>query len=193
MGPSGAGKSTLTKLLLGYYFPSEGQALIDGRDTRHMSVNELRTCFGVVLQETTLFSGTIYDNLVLGNPRARFEDAIRACKLAEIHDSIEAFPDGYRTVVGERGVGLSGGQKQRIAIARALLKRPRILVFDEATSNLDPVTAEQFALTVNRLKGTATMLFVAHVLPPGLEVDATAWIGSSAQSTTMPSTARGAR
>jgi subfamily B ATP-binding cassette protein HlyB/CyaB len=96
---------------------------------------------------------------------------VKACKVAEIHEVIEKLPNGYNTVIGEHGVGLSGGQKQRLAIARAVLKRPKILIFDEATSNLDQATAEQFAKTINQLRGQATMLFIAHQLPKGLQVD----------------------
>jgi subfamily B ATP-binding cassette protein HlyB/CyaB len=151
MGPSGSGKSTLAKLLQGFYLPSDGAILLDSLDVRHLSANELRQYFGVVPQETVLFSGTVYENLVLANPHASFERVMQACKLAEIHEVIEQLPEGYQTRIGEHGVGLSGGQKQRIAIARALLKRPRILIFDEATSSLDAPTAEQFAKTVNRL------------------------------------------
>ncbi len=171
MGPSGCGKSTLTKLLQGFYLPSSGQIKIDGIDTRHLSANELRSTFGVVPQETVLFSGTIYDNLQLASPSATFEQIVQACKMAEIHAVIEALPKGYQTEIGERGAGLSGGQKQRIAIARALLKRPKVLIFDEATSNLDQHTAEQFAATINALKGKATMLFITHALPASLQVD----------------------
>ena len=123
-------------------------------------------------QETTLFSGTIYDNLQMASPHASFEQIVAACKMAEIHSVIEALPQGYQTEIGERGVGLSGGQKQRIAIARALLKRPSILIFDEATSALDGPTAEHFAHTINALKGKVTMLFITHGLPKGLQVDA---------------------
>ncbi|MBI4194969.1 MAG: peptidase domain-containing ABC transporter, partial [Betaproteobacteria bacterium] len=171
MGPSGSGKSTLSKLLQGFYFASDGAILLDGLDVRHFSANELRQHFGVVPQETTLFSGTIFDNLALANPHATFEQVVQACKYAEIHQTIEALPKGYQTKIGEHGAGLSGGQKQRIAIARALLKRPRILIFDEATSSLDEPTAEQFVKTVNRLKGRVTMIFIAHQLPTGLNVD----------------------
>ena len=170
-GPSGSGKSTLAKLLLGFYQPEDGRISIDGRDIRHFSANELRQYFGVVPQETVLFSGTIYENLLAANPNAGFADAIKACKIAEIHDFVEKLPKGYNTEIGEHGVGLSGGQKQRLAIARAMLKRPRILVFDEATSSLDGPTAERFAQTVNKLKGAATILFIAHQLPKGLAVD----------------------
>jgi ATP-binding cassette, subfamily B, bacterial HlyB/CyaB len=177
MGPSGSGKSTLAKLLQGFYLPTEGEILLDGLDARHLSANELRQHFGVVPQETVLFSGTVYENLILGDSHATFERVVRACKLAEIHDVIERLPEGYQTRIGEHGVGLSGGQKQRIAIARALLKRPRILIFDEATNSLDAPTAEQFAQTVNRLRGKVTMLFIAHQLPRGLQVDRVTTLG----------------
>jgi subfamily B ATP-binding cassette protein HlyB/CyaB len=125
-----------------------------------------------VPQETVLFSGTIYDNLQMASPDASFEQIVAACRMAEIHAVIEALPKGYQTEIGERGAGLSGGQRQRIAIARALLKRPAILVFDEATSALDGATAEQFARTINALKGKVTMLFITHALPKGLQLDA---------------------
>ncbi len=177
MGPSGSGKSTLAKLLQGFFQPEEGSIAVDARDVRHLSANELRSHFGVVPQETVLFSGTLYDNLVLANPHATFEQVIQACKLAEIHDTIEQLPQGYQTEIGEHGAGLSGGQKQRIAIARALLKRPRILIFDEATSGLDPATAEQFARTVNQFRGRVTMLFITHQLPKGLQVDSVVTLG----------------
>jgi ATP-binding cassette, subfamily B, bacterial HlyB/CyaB len=171
MGPSGSGKSTLAKLLLGFYTPSQGQIRIDNIDITHLSANELRNYFGVVPQETILFSGTILDNLLAGNPAASFEQVIVACKASGIHDTIEAQAEGYATTIGERGAGLSGGQKQRLAIARALLKRPKILIFDEATSALDKDTAEAFASTVNQLKGKVTMLFITHGLPRNLKVD----------------------
>ena len=188
MGPSGCGKSTLAKLLLGFYQPSEGQINLDGKDIRHLAANELRQTFGVVPQETVLFAGTLYDapqevplgdNLVMAHPHASFEDVIQACKAAEIHDVIEKLNDGYQTEIGERGTGLSGGQRQRIAIARALLKRPKILVFDEAVSNLDQQTAEHFARTINKLKGKVTMLFITHQIPRGLQVDEVIELGTN--------------
>jgi ATP-binding cassette, subfamily B, bacterial HlyB/CyaB len=176
-GPSGSGKSTLAKLLLGFYQPEDGRITIDGRDVRHFSANELRQYFGVVPQETMLFSGTIYENLLAANPNAGFNDVVNACKIAEIHEVIEKLTKGYNTEIGEHGVGLSGGQKQRLAIARAVLKRPRILIFDEATSNLDAQTAEQFAVTINQLKGKVTVLFIAHIVPKGLQVDEVVRLG----------------
>jgi subfamily B ATP-binding cassette protein HlyB/CyaB len=140
-------------------------------DVRHLAANELRAAFGVVPQETVLFSGTILANLMAGNPAASFEQVAQACRMAGIHDVVEALPQGYQTGVGERGVGLSGGQKQRLAIARALLKGPKVLIFDEATSALDGETAESFARTINALKGKVTMLFMTHALPKALKVD----------------------
>jgi subfamily B ATP-binding cassette protein HlyB/CyaB len=170
-GASGSGKSTLAKLLLGFYPPSDGRILLDSVQLDHLSANELRATYGVVPQETRLFSGTVYDNLAMANPHAAFVDIVIACKAAEIHDTIERLPLGYQTLLGEHGVGLSGGQKQRLAIARALLKRPKVLIFDEATSNLDAATAESLALTINHLKGSATILFIAHQVPRGLQID----------------------
>lgn len=180
MGPSGCGKSTLAKLLQGFYWPQEGQITLDGRDIRQLAANELRATFGVVPQETVLFSGTVYDNLVMAHPHAGFEDVIAAARAAEIHDVIETLPNGYQTEIGERGTGLSGGQRQRVAIARALLKRPKVLIFDEAISNLDQQTAEHFAQTINRLKGKVTMIFITHQVPKGLQVDEVVDMGSHA-------------
>jgi len=201
MGQSGSGKSTLTKLLQGFYQPSGGTIKIDGcgwvaaqqrgthrptpcgcNDIRYLSANELRHYFGVVPQETVLFSGTIYDNLMMANPHATFDQIVHACKMAEIHSAIEALPQGYQTEIGERGVGLSGGQKQRMAIARALIKQPRILVFDEATSSLDANTAEHFAATINQLKGKVSMLFITHAMPKNLLVDEVVRIGQGVLS-----------
>ncbi|MBS0419790.1 MAG: peptidase domain-containing ABC transporter [Proteobacteria bacterium] len=177
MGPSGAGKSTLAKLLQGFYAPSRGRIRIDGIDHNHLSANELRSTFGVVPQETVLFSGTLLENLKLANPYASFEQVVAACKMAEIHSAIDSLPGGYQTLIGERGVGLSGGQRQRLSIARALLKGPKVLLFDEATSSVDPLTAEQLGRTINALKGRVTILFIAHQLPRSLQVDQVVRIG----------------
>jgi ATP-binding cassette, subfamily B, bacterial HlyB/CyaB len=177
MGPSGCGKSTLAKLLQGLYRPSEGRIKLDGNDITFLAANELRINFGVVPQETILFSGTVYDNLISAHPHATFEQVTKACQVAEVHDVIERLPKGYQTEIGERGVGLSGGQKQRLAIARALIKQPKILIFDEATSSLDVATAEHFCATINQLKGKVTMLFITHALPKNLQVDEIVQIG----------------
>ncbi len=176
-GPSGIGKSTLAKLLQGFYVPTSGRIRIDGVDINALSANELRATFGVVPQETVLFSGSILENLKLASPFASFEQVVAACKMAEIHTTIEALPEGYETAIGERGTGLSGGQRQRLSIARALLKGPKVLIFDEATSSLDPSTAEQVGRTISALKGRVTILFIAHALPRSLQVDKTVRIG----------------
>lgn len=187
MGPSGSGKSTLAKLLLGFVQPVEGAVRVDGRDVRHLAANELRAVFGVVPQETTLFSGTVLENLMLANPSATFEDVVAVCRMAEIHDAIEKMPKGYQTELGERGVGLSGGQRQRLSIARALLRKPQILILDEAVSNLDEQTAEHFCKTLNNLRAhpesKVTMLFITHQLPKSLHVDGVIRIGGAAPAT----------
>ena len=179
MGPSGCGKSTLARLLLGTYMPSDGRILVNGCDTRGMPVSELRVHFGVVLQDARLFSGTLHENLTAGNPLADTADIVRACQLAEIHSFIEQLPEGYQTRIGECGAGLSGGQRQRIAIARALLRQPRALIFDEAGSNLDATTADQLGSTISRLKGVISVLFIAQQLPASLQVDRVVSIGGA--------------
>jgi len=170
-GPSGCGKSTLARLLQGFYMPTRGAIRIDGVDTRHLSANELRSAFGVVPQETVLFSGTLLENLQLANPAATFDEVVNACRLAGIHDVIEQLPQGYGTAIGERGAGLSGGQRQRLSIARALLKRPRVLLFDEATSNLDRDSADGIVQTINALRGRVTTIVISHAPLAGLRVD----------------------
>ena len=182
LGPSGSGKSTLARLLLGFYVPTAGSIKVDGRDTRQLSANELRLQFGVVPQETRLFSGSVQENLAAAQPHASFAEIVEACRMAEIHDVIEAMPQGYQTMLGEHGVGLSGGQKQRIAIARALLRRPRILIFDEATASLDRETAEALGRTITRLRGKVTLLFIAHQLPETLAVDVTTKLDARARA-----------
>lgn len=175
MGPSGCGKSTLARLLLGFHQPQQGRIQIDGISIANLPVNELRRYFGVVPQETVLFSGSLLQNLQAADPHASFDHIVTACVMAGIHDTLEQLPDGYRTIVGERGIGLSGGQRQRISIARALLKQPHVLIFDEATSALDADTARQLAITINSLKRKVSVLFIAHALPEGLMVD---WVVS---------------
>lgn len=176
MGPSGSGKSTLAKLLQGFYLPQEGQIKLDGRDIRTMAANELRSLLGVVPQETQLFSGTVYENLVMASPHANFHDVVEACKAAGIHSTIEQLSKGYQTELGEHGIGLSGGQKQRISIARALLKRPKLIILDESVSNLDAAVSEEIAETLNGLKGKMTILFVTHGVPNKLSIDRTIFL-----------------
>ncbi len=198
MGPSGSGKSTFAKLLQGFYQPTDGRIVVEGTDIHHLAANELRATFGVVPQETVLFSGTIYDNLAMANPHASFDDIVKACRMAEIHSTIEALPKGYQNAIGERGAGLSGGQRQRLAIARALIRRPKVLIFDEATSALDAETAEHFGSTINQLRGHVTMLFITHAVPKSLKVDRivrieaqTASLPTSSPSASPPPTGKG--
>jgi subfamily B ATP-binding cassette protein HlyB/CyaB len=170
-GRSGQGKSTLLKLLLGFVQCTEGAVRIDGRDTRTSAANELRARFGVVPQDTTLFAGTLLENLQVANPLASFEQIVQACRLAQIHDTLEALPNGYRSEVGERGVGLSGGQKQRVALARALLRRPQVLLLDEPFSQLDEASAASVASALSALKRTLTIVIVSHQVPATLAAD----------------------
>lgn len=170
-GASGSGKSTLAKILLGLYPDYEGRVKIDDRSLRAMTTNEIRNFFGVVPQDTILFSGTITENLLMASPFTNFEQVVEACKWAGVHEAISNLPNGYETTIGERGIGLSGGQKQRIGIARALIKKPKLFIFDEATSSLDAQSAELIAETVNQMRGKTTILFIAHNVPKNLKFD----------------------
>jgi subfamily B ATP-binding cassette protein MsbA len=164
VGPSGAGKSTLVALIPRFYDPVEGRILLDGTDIRELSLEDLRSHIGIVPQETQLFSGSIEENIRYGRPSASNDEVIDAARAANAHTFITEFPDGYKTIIGERGVKLSGGQRQRVAIARALLKNPRILILDEATSSLDSESEAlvQEALEV-LMKGRTTFV-IAHRL-----------------------------
>ena len=171
VGQTGSGKTTLTRLINRTYDVDDGRVLVDGVDVREWQLEALRSQISIIEQEIFLFSRSIVDNIRFGRPDAPREEVVEAAKKAQAHDFIMSFPDGYDTVIGQRGVTLSGGQRQRLAIARALLKRPKVLIFDEAVSSLDQQTAEHFAQTINRLKGQATMLFITHQIPKGLQVD----------------------
>lgn len=163
-GPSGAGKTTLVNLVCRFYDPIDGQILIDGVDVRDYDVKWLRRQIGVVLQEPYLFHGTIADNIRYGNANAGLEEVIRAAKAANAHDFIVSFPDGYDTIVGERGQSLSGGERQRISIARAILHDPKILILDEATSSVDTETEKQIQQALDRLVEGRTTIAIAHRL-----------------------------
>lgn len=164
VGPSGAGKTTLVDLIPRFYDPVEGELTLDGRDLRKIDVDSLREFIGIVPQETILFSGTLADNIAYGNLDADMEKIEEAARAANAHGFITKFPGGYQTSVGERGVGLSGGQKQRIAIARAILKNPRILILDEATSNLDAESEALVQEALEKLMENRTTFVIAHRL-----------------------------
>jgi ATP-binding cassette subfamily B protein len=164
VGKSGVGKSTLINLVMRLYDVDDGCIKIDGHDIRDISQESLRSQIGVVLQETFLFSGTIYENIVYAKPDATREEVITAAKLAGAHQFIMKLPDAYNTKVGERGYTLSGGERQRVAIARALLHDPKILILDEATSALDTETEKQIQDALQRLAKNRTTLAIAHRL-----------------------------
>ncbi|TAE68255.1 MAG: ABC transporter ATP-binding protein [Oscillatoriales cyanobacterium] len=164
VGASGAGKTTLVNLLPRFYDPQAGQILIDGIDVQDVTLNTLRRQIGIVPQETILFSGTIAQNIAFGQSYYELKDVEKAAQIANAHQFISEFPDGYQTWVGERGVNLSGGQKQRIAIARAVLLNPRILILDEATSALDSESEALVQEALERLMRDRTVFIIAHRL-----------------------------
>jgi len=171
VGHSGAGKSTLARLLFRFYDVTAGKILINGQDIRHVSQNSLRQAIGIVPQDTVLFNESIFYNIQYGNPKASEAEVKQAAKQAYIDQFIESLPNGWDTVVGERGLKLSGGEKQRVAIARALLKQPAILIFDEATSSLDTATEQAIQQTLQRISGQHTTLVIAHRLSTIVEAD----------------------
>jgi subfamily B ATP-binding cassette protein MsbA len=164
VGSSGAGKTTLANLVPRFYDVTSGSVQIDGRDVRDLKLSSLREEISIVAQDTFLFNDTVFDNIAYGKPDARREEVIAAAKAALADEFIDRLPDGYKTLIGERGVKLSGGQRQRLAIARALLKDAPILILDEATSHLDSESERlvQQALTV--LMKKRTVLVIAHRL-----------------------------
>ncbi|MCZ6663305.1 MAG: ABC transporter transmembrane domain-containing protein [Actinobacteria bacterium] len=164
VGPSGSGKSTITQLIARFYDPSDGRVLVDGVDVREQALDDLRAQMAAVPQEVQLFSGTISENLRLAKPHASDEELVEAATAANAHDFIVGFPDGYESLVGERGIKLSGGQRQRVAIARALLADPRILILDEATSSLDAEAEGLVQEALERLMVGRTTLVIAHRL-----------------------------
>lgn len=171
LGATGSGKSTLVSLIPRLYDVTAGRVLIDGKDIRNMSLEHLRTQMGVVLQQTILFSGTIRDNIRYGNPNATQEDVEKAAKAACAHEFIMSMPDGYDTILGQRGVNLSGGQKQRISIARALLIRPSILILDDSTSAVDLGTESRIQKAIKELMEETTSIFIAQRISSVLEAD----------------------
>jgi ABC-type transport system involved in Fe-S cluster assembly fused permease/ATPase subunit len=164
VGPSGAGKSTLARLLYRFYDPTAGRILIDGQDIRQVDQRSLRASIGIVPQDTVLFNDTIGYNIAYGREGASPEEVERAAEGAAIHDFVSALPQGYGSMVGERGLKLSGGEKQRVAIARTLLKNPPILILDEATSALDSRTEQAIQETLERIARNRTTIIIAHRL-----------------------------
>jgi ATP-binding cassette subfamily B protein len=171
VGATGSGKSTLARLLFRFYEVDSGTVLIDGQDVRTVTQVSLRAAIGIVPQDTVLFNDTIEYNIAYGRPGAAREDVIGAARAAHIHDFIESLPDGYATLVGERGLKLSGGEKQRVAIARTLLKDPAILVFDEATSALDSRTERVIQAELEGIARSRTTLVIAHRLSTVVHAD----------------------
>jgi ATP-binding cassette subfamily B protein len=171
VGPSGAGKTTLTYLIPRLYDPTEGVIRLDGHDLHDLRLDDLSAAIGMVTQETYLFHDTIRSNLLYANPQATNEDLINAAKAANIHQFIADLPDGYNTIVGERGYRLSGGEKQRLALARVLLKDPRIMILDEATSHLDSESEALIQEALERLYTNRTSIVIAHRLSTILSAD----------------------
>ena len=171
VGPSGAGKTTLTYLIPRLYDPTQGSIRIDGRDLRDLPLDDLAEAIGMVTQETYLFHDTIKANLLYANPKATDQELIAATKTANIHEFISQLPDGYQTIVGERGYRLSGGEKQRLALARVLLKDPRIMILDEATSHLDSESEALIQEALEHLYANRTSIVIAHRLSTILSAD----------------------
>ncbi|WP_235885988.1 ABC transporter ATP-binding protein [Paenibacillus cymbidii] len=171
VGPSGAGKSTLISMTARLYDPTAGAVLLDGHDIRDVTLESLRSSIAVVTQESFLFHGTIAGNLRFARENATDAELIEACRKAYIHDAIAALPDGYDTVVGERGYRLSGGERQRLSIARAILRDPRVLILDEATSHLDSQSEAYVQAALEGLLGSRTTLVIAHRLSTVLAAD----------------------
>lgn len=171
VGPSGSGKSTLARMLFRFYDVTGGAICIDDQDIRNVTQQSLRKAIGIVPQDTVLFNDTLLHNLEYANPDAGLEDIHAAARIADIHDFIMSLPQQYDTIVGERGLKLSGGEKQRIAIARAILKNPRILLFDEATSSLDTQSEQNILTALNRASTGTTTLMIAHRLSTIVNAD----------------------
>jgi ABC-type transport system involved in Fe-S cluster assembly fused permease/ATPase subunit len=171
VGQSGAGKSTLSRLLFRFYDVNEGRVLINGQDVRDVTQLSLRQAIGIVPQDTVLFNDSLYYNIAYAKPDATREEVIRAAELAHIDHFIQSLPDGYETIVGERGLKLSGGEKQRVAIARTILKNPKILVFDEATSSLDSASEQTILESLHEVAEDHTTLVIAHRLSTIVDAD----------------------
>ena len=177
VGPSGGGKTTIGRLLFRFYDPAEGSISVDGQNIRTRTQASVRAAIGVVPQDTVLFNEAISENIQFGKPGAAQEEIIAAAELAQIYDFINSLPDGFDTVVGERGLKLSGGEKQRVAIARAVLKHPRIFLFDEATSALDSHTEQAIQESLTQVSQGSTTVVIAHRLSTIVDADQILFIG----------------
>lgn len=164
VGPSGSGKTTLISLIMRFFDPDKGAVLIDGIDLRKLSLRSLRENIGLVDQDPLLFNASIADNIAYSNANADRDQIIRAAKIANIHDFIAGLPDGYGSMVGERGVTMSGGERQRICLARAILKDPPILILDEATSALDSISEQLIQDALDKILADKTAIIIAHRL-----------------------------
>jgi len=164
VGPSGSGKSTLVSLLPRFYDPQSGSISIDGRDIRDFTIRSLRRQIAFVLQETQLFYAPVWQNIAYGRPDATLDEIVRAARLAQAHDFIEALPGGYDTIVGQGGLNLSGGQRQRLGIARAMLRNARIVILDEPSSGLDAESERLVFEGLHHLLGDKTTFVIAHHL-----------------------------
>ncbi|MGB9822810.1 ABC transporter ATP-binding protein [Thermodesulfovibrio sp.] len=164
VGPSGAGKSTIADLLAGFWYPTEGDILIDGVSIQELSLYSLRSQIALVTQDIVLFNDSVINNIKFGNISSSFEEALAAAKLADAHDFIMKLPQGYDSLIGEKGILLSGGQKQRITIARAILREPKILIFDEATASLDTESEEKIQRALEQMRKGRTTIVIAHRL-----------------------------
>jgi len=171
VGPSGSGKSTMVDLVIRLFDPTAGRITVDGVDLQAYDVTSWLNAIGFVSQDTFIFHGSIQENIGFSRPDATFEEIVEAAKLANAHAFISAMPEGYETVVGDRGVKLSGGQRQRIAIARAILRDPQILILDEATSALDTMSERQVQKAIEQVSRNRTVIVVAHRLSTVMSAD----------------------
>ena len=171
VGASGAGKSTISRLLFRFYDVEDGRITIDGQDIRDVTQSSLRATIGIVPQDTVLFNDSIFYNIQYGRPSASPAEVEDAARLAQVHDFVMSLPDGYNARVGERGLKLSGGEKQRVAIARTILKGPKILLFDEATSAIDTHTEREIQKALEQVSANRTTLVIAHRLSTVVNAD----------------------
>jgi ATP-binding cassette subfamily B protein len=176
VGASGCGKSTIAKMVLGFNLPANGECLIDGKEIRDVDLTSLRRNIGVVLQDSFIMAGTVAENIALGDPEPDLAAVTEAAKLAGAHEFIINYPVGYQTLIGEKGMGISGGQRQRICIARALYRKPKILIFDEATSALDNESEKRIQENMQTILRGRTSITIAHRLSTIVDSDLICYI-----------------